>query len=75
MLRIYKNATSHLQSVPEGECEGAGGLADRVMTRDTSTVQNHVDQSQILLPVIHLFQQNPVIQKHNDPELKNIYIL
>lgn len=46
----------NLQSVPEGECEGAGGLTDWVMSRDTSTEENHVDQSQILLPVLHLFQ-------------------
>ena len=59
--------SAYLQSVPEGECQGAGGLTDWVMPRDARTEKDHVNQSQILLPVLHLFQQNPVIHKHIDP--------
>lgn len=57
----------YLQSVPEGECKGAGGLTDWVVPGDAGTEKNHVNQSQIFLPVLHLFQQNPVRHKHTDP--------
>lgn len=54
----------YLQSVPEGECEGAAGLTDWIVPGDAGTEKNHVNQSQILLPVLHLLQQNPGIHKH-----------
>lgn len=34
------------------------------MTGDAGTEKNHVHQGQIFLPVLHLFQQNPVINTH-----------
>lgn len=57
---------SCLQGVPEGECKGAGCLTDWVVSRDTGAEKNHVNQSQIFLPVLHLFQQNPVVHEHSD---------
>lgn len=56
---IHLKHHSDLQAVPEGEGQGAGGLVDWVVSRDSRAEKNHVDQSQKLLPVLHLFQENP----------------
>lgn len=45
-------SVAYLQRVPEGECEGAGGLIDWVVSRHARTKQNHVHQSKIILPVV-----------------------
>lgn len=50
---------SYLQSVPESECKGAGGLVDGVVAWDAGAEHNHIDQGQEALPVIHLLQQGP----------------
>lgn len=42
-MRYIGEKPPHLQRVPEGESEGAGGLVDRVVTRDPGTEHDHVD--------------------------------
>lgn len=50
---------THLQRVPEGEGQGAGGLIDREVARDARAEHDHVDKGQKALPVLHLVQQGP----------------
>lgn len=45
---------TYLQCVPEGESEGAGGLIDRIMTRNASAEHDHVDEFQEAPPVLYL---------------------
>lgn len=61
--RSTEGHVTHLQCVPEGEGQGAGGLVDREVARDARAEHDHVDEGQEALPVLHLVQQGPGREK------------